>query len=234
MTKKGILITFLIAGSALIFWLLWSGLWLERLRTFIRMPVHGKVWNNEKEKFKMLYPKENTICFLLGDSQIEQCEWQELIPEIRCANRGIGGESTFGLLDRISVLPEDGNNRTVILQTGINDLINGDEPDIILHRYNKILDYLKKRNYRPVVTLVFPVRYLKNINQQVDLLNSGIQRICGEKQCAVISINEKVTRDNLLSEEFTSDGLHLNYKGYLIWVAEIRKVLSLPPDSGCR
>ena len=231
MNKQIITVAVICSASALIIWFLWSGLWLERLHIFSRMPLHGKNWKNETEKFEKLYPKEGADCFFLGDSHIEQCEWQELLPEIHSANRGIGSEPTNGLLSRISFLPDSGNGRFVILQTGINDIIYGEDVSTVSLRYAEILDYLKDRNYQPVATLVFPVRYLKNTNDKVSALNAEITRICREKKCSIININPTITSGNLLSAEFSADGIHLNYRGYCLWKKEIRKALKLAPDS---
>ena len=234
MIKNIFFISGLVLFSAMLIWLFPSGLWLERFLNYFQTPVYGKTWKNEVEKFEKLYTLDSAEFFFLGDSHIEQCEWQELFPEFRCANRGIGGETTSGLLSRISFMPAGGRNRRVILQTGINDLISGAEIKQITENYTAILDTLKGRKYRPLVTLVFPVRYMKNVNESVWALNSEIFRICRQKNCQVIQINREITRRKLLAEEFTGDGIHLNFQGYQIWSGVIRKAIFSEPDSCSR
>jgi len=208
-----------------VFWYLKTSLWLERLLVFGQMPVQGKSWNTEVEKFSSLYPGEDADCFFLGDSHMEQCEWQELFPNIRCANRGIGGETTEGLLLRLHTLPPEGKNRIVFIQTGVNDLIAGTETRIIIGRYRQIAFKLKDLGYRPVIHLVFPVRYLNEVNRKVPELNKKLATMAQSLHCPVIDITPKISVKNRLSEEFSTDGIHLNHKGYQIWISEIKHFL---------
>ena len=217
-----------------VFWYLKTSLWLERLLVFGQMPVQGKSWNTEVEKFSSLYPGDDADCFFLGDSHMEQCEWQELFLNIRCANRGIGGETTKGLLLRLHSLPPKGKNRFVFLQTGVNDLIDEESSEKILMRYGMLLDTLLKRNFRPVPTLVFPVRYLKHVNARLPDLNTRINDLAKKRACRIISINDTIREGNRLSAEFSADGIHLNTKGYRIWAEEIKRLLQSPPDSCCQ
>jgi hypothetical protein len=217
-----------------IFWLLHKSLWLERFLIYGRMPLQGKTWQNEVEKAEKLYPEKLAGCYFLGDSHMEQCEWQELFPELPCANRGIGGETTEGLLKRLHTLPARGMGSIVFLQTGINDLFAGEEPEGILQRYTQILDSLLSKNYRPVPTLVFPVRYLNQVNEKVPVLNAGIVKIAQRRKISVISLNAAIIEGNRLSSDFTADGVHLNYRGYHLWASEIRKLPGFLSGSGSK
>jgi lysophospholipase L1-like esterase len=224
----GILVVALLAGLA--FRLLWSGLWLERLRAFFRAPVQGKQWQCEVEKYRMLYKSDSIDLFFLGDSHMEQCEWQELLPEFRCANRGIGGETTSGLLLRLNSLPENGRKRTVFLQTGTNDLFSESSPEEISNRYEEILKWLISRDYNPVPSLVFPLRYQPELNKKGELLNSSIRSLAGKYHCRLININPMISENGQLSAGASSDGVHLNANGYAIWLKEISQILSARAD----
>ncbi len=70
--------------------------------------------------------KSRPIVFL-GDSRVEECPWEEWLHRTDISNRGIGGDTTQALLDR---LPNDvaPNLHVCMLQTGINDLIQGERP----------------------------------------------------------------------------------------------------------
>jgi lysophospholipase L1-like esterase len=225
--KKPILwITIITSILLIIFWYLKTSLWLERLLVFGQMPVQGKSWNTEVEKFSSLYPGDAADCFFLGDSHIEQCEWQELFPDIRCANRGIGGETTEGLLLRLHTLPPKGKNRFVFLQTGVNDLLARAKTEIIIGRYRQITVNLKDRGFRPVINLVFPVRYQEDLNHKIPELNNKLATMAKSLQCPVIDITSKISRKTRLSEDFSTDGIHLNHKGYELWISEIKHFLN--------
>ena len=209
-------------------------LWIERLLLHVSAPVFGKVWQSEVQKFRQLYPLDSAQVFFLGDSHMEQCEWHEVLPEWNCANRGIGSETSEGLLSRLDCLPENGNNRTVFLQTGVNDLIAGKSAQEVLERYQKVLDRLSSAGYRVVPTLVFPVRYLSGVNDGVPFLNEGIRKLAASRGLRLIDLNPYLLEERKLRAEFSFDGVHLNADGYQLWLKEIRKHLAKPADSGFR
>jgi lysophospholipase L1-like esterase len=215
-------------------WYLKTSLWLERLLAYGFAPPQGKSWAAEVEKFSRLYPSDGMQCIFLGDSHMEQCEWQELFPDYHCANRGIGGETTEGLLLRLHSLPLNGSGKTIFLQIGVNDLFAGKPCEEILGRYRQILDSLKSRQFRVVPSLVFPLRYLPEVNRQLPALNRGLQKLAAENDLAFIDLNSAISKDNKLLPEFSHDGVHLNAKGYALWAVEIRKQLPRASASGFR
>jgi lysophospholipase L1-like esterase len=231
--KVSVLIFTGISAILLLFYL-HRVLWIERLLLHVSAPVFGKVWQAEVQKFRNLYPNDSVRLIFLGDSHMEQCEWHEVLPEWNCANRGIGGETTEGLLSRLDCLPENGNHRTVFLQTGVNDLIAGKSTPEVLERYRKILDRLCSAGYRVVPTLVFPVRYLTGVNERVPFLNEGIRKLAASRSLNLIDLNPLLLDDKKLRAEFSFDGVHLNAAGYSLWLKEIRLRLAEKQVSGSR
>lgn len=219
------LISIAITVLAGAFFLLQQNYWMERILTIMRTPQHGKLWKNEVEKSEHLYSTDSADCFFVGDSHIEQCEWQELFRTWRCANRGIGSETTSGLLQRLNTLPKEGKGRPVFLQTGINDLLNGSQVEPISERYRQIVVELKTKGYIVIPTLVFFVRYLDEPNLKVLFLNREIEKIARQNKCHFINLNHQIASQNRLKREFTSDGIHLNSKGYQLWYGEIKQYL---------
>jgi lysophospholipase L1-like esterase len=206
----------------------------ERIILFFRHSGQGKSWNNEVDKFQNLYPSDSIKCIFLGDSQIEQCEWSELLPACRCANRGIGNESTKGLLLRLNALPESGHRKIIFLQIGVNDVLAGAHSDEILKNYNQILENLISRHYRVIPTLVFPLRYFPDKNEKISMLNSGIRDLAEKKHLDCIDLNSHFLEGNKLSKNYTTDGVHLNAAGYQIWISAIRNRLEEKKVSGSR
>jgi lysophospholipase L1-like esterase len=234
MKRKLVFSTSIIAATALGIIFLYQSRWIERLFRLAFAPVFGKVWQAEVQKFRSLYPIDSAQLIFLGDSHAEQCEWHELLSEWRCANRGIGGETTDGLLNRLDCLPENGAQKTIFLQTGVNDLIAGKPVSEVLEQYRKILDYLSSAGYRVVPTLIFPVRYLNGVNEKLPELNEGISNIAMRKGMKFINLNPIILKDGKLGSEYSYDGVHLNAEGYRLWLKEIREYLSHSEDSGSR
>jgi hypothetical protein len=212
MKKSSLLLILTAAFGVLIFYLLWSGRWFERIFDFASSQPQGKSWNTELGKFQKLYPEDSSECIFLGDSHIEQCEWHELLPECKTANRGIGGESIDGLIIRL------------------NEKATGE----IVGNYGQILDTLARRNFRVVPTLVFPLRYLPELNAQLEVINKGIRKHAGKHHFDVIDINLQLLEAGVLNRKYSDDGIHLNSDGYQIWLSEIRRNLNLAKDSCCR
>ncbi len=70
-------------------------------------------------------PATAQIVFL-GDSLVERAEWAEFFPGTGAVNRGIGGDTTEGVLKRLDQLGlKPGKSGRVFLYIGINDLLSG-------------------------------------------------------------------------------------------------------------
>lgn len=86
------------------------------------------------------FPRDVDIVFL-GDSIIEGGNWQDMFPDIVIANRGISGDTTGGVLDRLDgVLNAD--PEMVVLMAGINDLLNGVSVEEAFSNYSQIVESL--------------------------------------------------------------------------------------------
>src|SRR3712207_850541 len=57
-------------------------------------------YQDKKTHFETLLKSESEILFL-GDSISDYCEWSEFFPNKRIKNRGIAGDTTDGILNRI-------------------------------------------------------------------------------------------------------------------------------------
>lgn len=234
MKKKVLLLAFIVFLAIALLISLYRSLWIERLLLRVKAPVFGKAWQAEVQKFRHLYPIDTMQLIFLGDSHIEQCEWHEVLPEWKCANRGIGVETTEGLLSRLDCLPKNGYGKTVFLQTGVNDLIAVNPVAEVLERYQKILDKLSSAGFRVVPTLVFPVRYLDKVNEELPLLNEGIRGMAAQRNLQVIDLSPVLLYQGKLRSELSFDGVHLNATGYRLWLKEIRRLTEQPSDSGSR
>ncbi len=58
---------------------------------------------------------------MLGDSLTEWGNWHELVPEFRVINRGIAGDTSFGVLGRLQEVI-DRRPKVVFVMVGTNDL----------------------------------------------------------------------------------------------------------------
>lgn len=176
-----------------------------------------------------LYPKTAEVYFL-GDSHMEQCEWAEIFPKVRLANRGIPGETTTMLLHRLPGLLPD--SCLVFLQIGINDLLSGIAPPYLMENYGRILQQLDKQKIQVVPTLIFPTYYKPEVNRKVEEVNHLLKQNFTENRISYLDINQNLKVNDKLSNDYSWDGIHLNVKGYRLWAQAMQPWISKrEPDS---
>ncbi len=182
-------------------------------------------------------PATAQIVFL-GDSLVERAEWAEFFPGTGAVNRGIGGDTTEGVLKRLDQLGlKPGKSGRVFLYIGINDLLSGIPEAKILANYQGILSHLKSMRIAGITVFgLLPVNtglcrpYRTGISQKINTdilhLNKGLERLASDLDIKFIGLyGHFADSTGGLRAEFTFDGLHLNGKGYLKWVAILRNEL---------
>ena len=88
--------------------------------------------------YESLYSYPTDVVFA-GDSIIERCEWAEIYPEYSVKNRGVGGDVISGLTARMKLISYTKPKKIFIL-IGVNDLINGTDPQTVSDRYRTLMD----------------------------------------------------------------------------------------------
>jgi len=183
-----------------------------------------------KAYFNIETHKADPIVFL-GDSMTDEGHWHELFPKLNLVNRGIGGDTTAGVLNRIDQVTKLAPPK-IFLMIGTNDLcFNRQIPDIIKN-YDEILSILHQRlpntkiymeSVLPFNDHIFPSVYLRT-NENIKTLNVGIKKLAQLHNDPYIDLTKYFSdKDGRLPAEDTVDGLHLNEKGYAIWRDQLRK-----------
>jgi lysophospholipase L1-like esterase len=189
------------------------------------------LWRQRRSAWAADVQKDQGALVLLGDS-ITQGWWDagSLFPGVKIANRGIGGDTTRGVLIRLQEDVLAVNPRGVVLLIGTNDLEEWASPEIIAGNMKLILDALKQHNPKmPIVlcqvmpaslTMRRPAHQIRKINElyaglltdypQVTMLDT-YTLFAAEKGDAPAAI--------------FPDLLHPNATGYAMWAAALRPVL---------
>ena len=183
---------------------------------------------DKKTHFETLPKSEADIVFF-GDSITDYCEWQEFFRETRIKNRGIAGDTTNGLLNRIDQVIESQPHKLFIL-IGINDINQGKKVQEILSNYQRILQTCKKRIPQTQVFIqsVLPINNQKlpnkGVNHKIIEVNAKLKEFAQELAFQYIDLfSEFLDSNNQLDERYTTDGVHLNGQGYLLWKRIIEK-----------
>ncbi|WP_326521051.1 GDSL-type esterase/lipase family protein [Leptothoe kymatousa] len=178
------------------------------------------------------HPEHLTI--LLGDS-LSLWFPAELLPGRRVwMNQGISGEKTHTLLSRLHLL-DVAEVDTVFLMIGINDLIWGQSDQQVLKNYREIMDYLDSQHPQTNVvvqsilphgaeTATWESRHLllELPNERIRTMNQSLQAIAKDYDAHYLELYPIFSNgEGNLRPDLTTDGLHLNREGYLVWRAAI-------------
>ncbi|MGX9133941.1 GDSL-type esterase/lipase family protein [Rummeliibacillus sp. JY-2-4R] len=196
-------------------------------KSFVLRPSHYEQRQTLFERLSIT--KESTV--MLGDSMILYNEWAEEFPVGPILNRGIGGDTTVGLLNRLDTITS-GQPKRIILMIGVNDISKGFTKKQTLNNYDKILKNIENKSPKTkiIITSVLPVNnklmHSNRVqNAKVNRLNKGLEHLASKHKITMVNIHDQFLKGNQLDSKFTSDGLHLNGDGYAIWVNALKPYL---------
>ncbi|MFA9477255.1 GDSL-type esterase/lipase family protein [Phycisphaerales bacterium AB-hyl4] len=176
---------------------------------------------------------ESPVVVMIGDSITREGEWREMLPEIPVANRGIGGDTTQGVLDRLND-SLDTSPEWVFVMIGINDLDHGIPVSTVVANIQTILSTIQASGAAPVFqsTLhVGPVRP-PSTNEKIAQINDAVRQFCQQSGIAFIDLNASLAPNGSLELPYTIDGVHLTGEGYTIWAEEVRRHIGpMPPEA---
>ena len=101
--------------------------------------------------FEHLPITNNDIVFL-GNSITDGAEWAELFNRHNIKNRGISGDITQGILDRLDPVVK-GNPAKLFLLIGINDISRNIPEDTIVINIEQIIDEFQHNSPKTRITL---------------------------------------------------------------------------------
>lgn len=166
------------------------------------------------------YVNKQGIVFV-GDSITQDFNVYEYFLGKNVYNRGIGGDTSKGLLERLDESIFKLAPKKVFIQIGTNDFqlldTNCDEVFMRIQEVvNKILEFDEK--IKVYLISVYPVNYKmdqatvgKRDNLTINNLNNLLKTI---KSVQFIDIYGKLLDGDVLNSEYSLEGLHLNQKGY--------------------
>lgn len=170
-----------------------------------------------------------------GDSITEMCDASLYYPEFEIINRGISGDTTSGMLERLQDNLLDIEPSTIVFLGGTNDIGRNVPTEEIAGNVESILSAIHEKcpECRIIVQSVYPVNkgirphYINKVkdrnNEAVIKLNSALAELCQRHGYTYVDVYSRLTdSEGNLDREYTRDGLHLTKKGYFA-AAEIIK-----------
>lgn len=186
-----------------------------------------------------LNPPERPVLVMAGSANTAMMSAAEF-PGFTFFNRGIGGDrigpGEWGIARRLELAVFDLKPDHLILKAGNNDLIAGaagtGQVDIhgLLDEFGNVMASIRERlpETRLWITTSFPVRGRHAaIAGGIARYNAGLLELAAEYGAGVIDMHEALAEEggNLLREEYSLDGLHLNERGIALWAEKIRAAL---------
>lgn len=168
----------------------------------------------------------------LGNSITEGGNWSELTGDQTVINRGIGGDVTFGILNRLNDIIVRKPSKVFVL-IGINDIAK-DFPDaVIINNYRKIIEELMAKTPQAKIFIQsllpvnpeyprFPQHYDKG--DHVLSVNKALRELAISTGVSFINLYPIFTdAQGRLDVKYTYDGLHLNPDGYKVWAKFLKE-----------
>lgn len=178
-----------------------------------------------KKSFFEVNGKEYPIV-MVGDSITDQAEWNELLQQGGIANRGIGGDTTEGVLLRMDSIYSTGAKKTFMMM-GINDITHSKDVDLVFDNYTKALRLLSVKGMNPhIQSTLLAGKSMEKYNVEVLRLNEKLMSYAKENNIPYINLNALLSIDGALADEYTTDGVHLNGKAYAVWGEAIAPYMS--------
>lgn len=174
--------------------------------------------------------RPSRLSVLAGDS-LSMWFPTKLLPVDRFwLNQGISGETSVGLLKRLQLFDRTVPD-TVFVMIGINDLLRGASDEGILDNQRQIIRDLRWAHPKAqvVVQSILPHsgeqatwenrdRLLAIPNSRIRAINRRLKEIASSENVLYLDLYPLFAdADGNLPTELSTDGLHLNDQGYLVW-----------------
>ncbi|MBI5769234.1 MAG: hypothetical protein HZA93_15680 [Verrucomicrobia bacterium] len=168
--------------------------------------------------------------------------WQKNFHGWNAGNFGWGADSTQHILWRLQNGELEGvNPKVIVLLAGTNNVSRTppDEAKIagITRGLKAIIDTCRAKAPRAtlVVTAIFPRNDNPEVMPGINRINENLARLADGKAVRFLNVNDRLAdQDGRLFDGMMGDKLHPSLKGYEVWAAGLKPVLTEllgPPDA---
>ena len=165
--------------------------------------------------------KNNIDFIMLGDSLSARGDWEVLLYPKKSLNLGHDGDTTKGVLERLELACEV-KSKYIFLMIGINDMNLYISLDETFSNYKKILQRLLQTDSKIVVQALLYTQ-MNSFNKKVKIFNEKLKNFCLENSITYFDLNDELSLNEYLKDEYTTDGLHLNLEAYKVWASKIKE-----------
>lgn len=178
------------------------------------------------------YPKENRIVFTGSSSIRLWVDFKSYFPEHNVINTGFGGSETSDLIHYKDLLITQFNPKQVFIYEGDNDLNSGKPAISVFSDIAKLVNSLLEDGVESVVIIASKPSIARwGLKNEYEKLNDSLKILASlsEKVMFADVWTPMLNADGTLKKDiFIEDGLHMNKKGYELWIKVIGPLLIRP------
>jgi len=173
-------------------------------------------------------PVKTGAIVMLGNSITEGGNWKKLLGDSSVLNRGISGDVTFGVLNRLEEVLRHKPSK-IFLLIGINDLSRNTPDEVIIENLFTIAKRIKTASPKTELFIqsILPTNEsFKNFptafsgkGPHISTINTQLARYAGKMNYHFIDLYTPfLGTDGTMDAKYATDGLHLTLLGYQHWV----------------
>ena len=162
-------------------------------------------------------------------------QWKRNFHGWNAANFGWGGDTTQNILWRLQNGELDGvSPKVIVLQAGTNNLpwtgpADKAKVDEVVRGIEAIISVFQQKAPEAAIVLtgVFPRSQNMSLKETIEQINTQLSKLADGKRIRFLNINDKLAdTEGKLLEGMSSDGLHLEEKGYDVWAEALKPILT--------
>ena len=180
------------------------------------------------------FPENEDIVLFTGSSTIRMWDnVQSYFPDHNVINNGFGGSQMSDLLYYYEELILKISPHVIFIYEGDNDIADKKRPSGIIKTTKELVGKIKTDLPETEIILISPKPSIRrwDLTPKYERLNRKLSKYCEKTQ----SLEFADVWSAMLDEEgmvyqdiFLGDGLHMNEKGYDIWVPVLAKYITIP------
>ncbi|HET6883851.1 MAG TPA: GDSL-type esterase/lipase family protein [Pirellulales bacterium] len=200
-------------------------------QSVVPVPVPVGFWASRDREIEAAAARGTAQVAFFGDSLTEhwqdvgQAVWNESYAGLNALNAGIAADKTQNVLYRIENGDLNGlNPKVVVVMAGVNNLIFGDTPQEAADGVSAVVEALRQRlpDAKILVLGILPAAMEgaeDNLMATISATNQMIAGLADEEHVFFLNMWSAFTyADGGFDPTLpTSDGLHLNQQGYVVW-----------------
>jgi lysophospholipase L1-like esterase len=170
---------------------------------------------------------------MVGNSITEGTDWKVLLKDTTITNRGISGDVTFGVLNRLKEIT-DRKPKKLFLLIGVNDLSRNTPDEVIIENIFKIVGKIHSQSPTTAVYVqsILPTNEsFKNLHknfagkgEHITIINNQLRNYTEMLKYTYVDLYSNfLDSDGKMDVKYTYDGLHLSADGYDHWIEILKK-----------